>query len=142
MTTSAAAATAAPAAPLPDRRLRLALKLDAVVTGLNGVAYLTAASLLDDLLGLPAGLLRAVGVFLSGYAVAVWLVGTRPVVSARAAGIVIAVNLLWAVDSLAAATFGWGTPTTTGTGWIALQAVVVGAFGVLQWLGLRHRRPF
>ena len=140
MTTTAVARTAAPSAHLPDRRLRLVLKLDAVVTGLNGVAYLTAAALLDDFLGLPAGVLWAAGVFLTGYAVAVWLVGTRPVVSARALGIVIVVNLLWAMDSLAAAAFGWGTPTATGTGWIVLQAVVVGAFGVLQWLGLRHRR--
>ena len=61
-------------------------------------------------------------------------------VSARAVGIVIVVNLLWAVDSLAAAACSWGTPKATGTGWIVLQAVVVGAFGALQWLGLRHRR--
>lgn len=55
MTTTAVAQTAAPVAHLPDRRLRLALKLDAVVTGLNGVAYLMAAALLDDFVGLPAG---------------------------------------------------------------------------------------
>src|SRR5215217_7675811 len=49
--------------PVPSL-LRLALRLDAVVTAANGAAYLLAAPLLGDLLGLPAGWLRGVGVFL------------------------------------------------------------------------------
>src|SRR5690625_1760606 len=44
--------------------LRFALTLDAVVTGANGAAYLVAAGALDDLLGVPTGLLRGIGAFL------------------------------------------------------------------------------
>ena len=51
-------------APRPARLLRLALLLDAAVTGANGVAYLAAAGPLGDLLGLPAGLLRGFGAVL------------------------------------------------------------------------------
>ena len=42
-------------APTTSSLLRLALRLDAVVTAANGAAYLLAAPLLYDLLGLPAG---------------------------------------------------------------------------------------
>ncbi len=140
MTTSAAASTAAPATRLRSPGLlRQALRLDALVTGLNGAAYLAAAPFLDDLLGLPAGPLQAVGAFLLAYSGVVWAVGSRPRIDPRAAGAVVVVNLLWALDSVALAATGWGSPTTAGTVWIVLQAGVVGAFAALQWLGLRAR---
>jgi hypothetical protein len=123
--------TTAPASVLP-----LALRLDAVVTGLNGAAYLLAASPLADLLGLPAGLLRGLGAFLVLYALAVWLVAARP--GTPAVGTVIAANILWAAGSLAVAAADVGTPTTVGAVWIVLQAVVVAAFAVSQAAGLRR----
>lgn len=123
-----------------DGLLRNALKLDAAVTGLNGVGYLVGAALLDDLLGLPAAPLRGIGAFLLVYGVAVWLVARRPSISRPATGVIIAVNLMWAVDSLALAAVGWGSPTGLGTLWIVLQALVVGGFAALQWTGLRGRR--
>jgi hypothetical protein len=123
----------------PVRSARLlppVLKLDAAVTALNGAGYLVAASLLDDVLGLPAGLLRGVGVFLVAYGAGVWAVGTRPTISAGAVAAVVAGNLLWVTGSLAVAILGWGTPTTSGTAWIVLQAAVVGIFAALQWKGI------
>ena len=140
MTTPVAATIAATPTTTHDSLLRLGLKLDAVVTGLNGAAYLAGATLLDGVLGLPAGLLRGIGVFLLGYAVAVWAIGTRPVIGVRSTRSVIELNLLWAVGSLAAAGLTWGTPTTVGTAWIVLQALVVGGFGALQWHALRRSR--
>jgi hypothetical protein len=112
--------------------LRLALKLDAVVTGANGVAYLAAAEPLEDLLGLPPSLLRPAGAFLVLFAVVVWLVATRPVVSRAAVLAVVAANTLWVVDSLAFLALGWSSPTTAGGVWIALQAAVVAGFATLQ----------
>lgn len=138
MTTSDAAATAATTAPSHDAMLRLGLRLDAVVTGLNGAAYLAGAALLDGVLGISTGVLRGAGGFLLAFAVAVWLVGTRPTVSVSATRVVVELNLLWAAGSPAAAVFGWGTPTTAGTVWIGLQAAVVAGFGALQWIGLRR----
>ena len=125
--------------PQGDALLRLALKLDAAVTGLNGAAYLAGASVLAEPLGLSAGLLRGVGAFLVAYAAGVWLVATRDAVRPAAAWTVVALNAVWAADSLAVAALGWGSPTALGAVWIVLQAVVVAGFAALQRAGLRQR---
>ena len=138
MTTSTAAANAAPSHTRPDL-LRIALRLDAVVTGVNGAAYLLAASLLDDLLGLPAGLLRSGGAFLLLFAATVWLVGARPAISTPAVRAVVALNALWSVGSVVGVVVGAGSPSTIGAVWLVVQAVVVAAFAALQLAGLRRR---
>jgi hypothetical protein len=120
----------------PTPLLRTALRLDAVVSGLNGAAYLLIAGPLSDLLGLSAGVLRAVGIFLLVYAAAVWLVGVRPV--APAVRVVITGNLLWSAGSIAVVVADLGTPTTIGAVWLVLQAIVVAGFAALQIAGLRR----
>ena len=112
--------------------LRTALKLDAVVTGANGAAYLVAAGPLEDLLGLSPALLRSIGVFLLLFSAAVWTVASRPQVSSSAALAVIAVNVLWAADSIAFLLSGVSDPTTVGAIWIVMQALVVAGFAGLQ----------
>ena len=116
--------------------LRLVLRVDAFVSGLNGAAYLLVAGPLSDLLGLPAGALRAVGVFLLVFAAAVWSVGDRP--TAPAVRIVVTGNLLWTAGSLVVVAVDLGTPTTVGAVWLVLQAVVVATFALLQAAGLRR----
>ena len=122
-------------APAPSL-LRLALRADAVVSGLNGAAYLLLTGSLSDLLGLSAGVLRAVGVFLLVYAAAVWLVSDRP--AAPAVRVVITGNLIWSAGSIAVVATDLGTPTTIGAVWLVLQAIVVAGFAVLQLVGLRR----
>lgn len=112
--------------------LRTALKLDALVTGANGAAYLVAAGPLEDLLGLWPALLRGVGAFLLVFSAAVWLVAAQPRVSASAALAVIAINVLWAADSIAFLATGLSDPTTAGAVWIVMQALVVAGFAGLQ----------
>ncbi len=119
--------------------LRAALGLDAVVTAVNGVAYLAAAAPLSDLLGLEAGVLRGAGAFLVGFAALVALLGRRARPARPAVLAVVAVNALWAADSLAVALAGLGTPSTVGTVWIVLQAATVAGFGALQLAALRAR---
>jgi hypothetical protein len=115
------------------RLLRAVMRVDAVVTGANGVAYLALAGPLEDLLGLSSPLLRGVGAFLVAFAVFVALGGTRvPLV-------VIGANIAWAAGSIVAAVAGWGTPETVGTVWIVLQAITVGAFAELGLVALRRR---
>ena len=124
-------------AALPrDTVLRLALKLDAAVTGVNGVAYLAAGEPLENLLGLPPDLLRPLGAFLLLFAAAVWFTATRPAVSRGAVMTIALANVAWAVDSIVFLALGLSSPTVVGGVWIALQAVVVGAFAALQ-LGAR-----
>jgi hypothetical protein len=127
--------TSAPARPL----LRLALKLDAVVTGANGAAYLIAAGPLGDLFGLSPALLRGAGAFLLAFAAVVWLVATRPSIPRPAAYAIVAANAVWAIDSVVAAIAGWGSPETVGTVWMVMQAIVVAGFAELQLTGLRRR---
>ena len=112
--------------------LRLVLKLDAVVTGANGVAYLAAAGPLEDLLGVDAAVQRPIGAFLMLFAAGVWLVATRPAISHRAVMAIAGANALWVIASLAVAIAGVSSPTTAGTVWIVLQALVVGGFAFLQ----------
>ena len=118
--------------------LRLALKLDAVVTGANGLAYLVLADPLEDLLGLSPALMRGVGAFLVVFGALVWLVATRSTIARPAVYAVIAANMAWAIASTVVAIVGVGSPTTVGTVWIVAQAVVVGAFAELQLVGLRR----
>jgi hypothetical protein len=126
-------------AALPgEAMLRLALKLDAVVTGANGAGYLVLAGALDQPLGIEAGALRGVGAFLMAFAVAVWAVASRKTVSRTAVRAVVAANVIWAVDSLVVLAAGWADPETLGGVWIALQAVVVAGFAALQALALRR----
>ena len=120
--------------------LRIALKLDAVVTGANGLAYLVAAGPIGDALGLSPALLRGAGAFLLVFAALVALTATRPSVPRGAVVAIIAANAVWAVDSLVAALAGWGSPTTAGTVWIVLQAIVVAGFAELQLTGLRRSK--
>lgn len=116
--------------------LRLALRLDALVAGANGLAYLAAAGILDGFLGLPAGELRAVGAFLVVFAGLVWWVASRPGPAAVSA--VVAANLTWALGSVVVAATGAFSPTAVGTVWILLQAVTVGGFAILQAAALRR----
>jgi hypothetical protein len=116
--------------------LRLILKLDAVVTGVNGIAYLALANPLQDLLGVGPELTRPVGAFLVLFAAAVWYVGTRPVVPRMAAADIVAANALWALGSVVFAATGASSPTTVGTVWIVLQALVVAGFAALQALAM------
>ena len=138
MTTSTTDLTNAPATE-PSPLLRVALTLDAAVTAVNGVAYLAAAGPIGDLLGLEPALLRGAGAFLLAFACVVALAArdARPPRTLVLA--IVAANGLWAAGSLVVAIAGWGDPSTVGTVWIALQAVVVGAFAELQLLGLRRR---
>jgi hypothetical protein len=119
--------------------LRLALKLDAVVTGANGAAYLIAAGPLGDLLGLSPALLRGTGAFLLAFAAAVWLTATRPQIPRAPAYAIVAANTTWAAASIVAAIAAWGTPEAAGSVWIVLQAIVVAGFAELQLTGLRRK---
>ena len=112
--------------------LRFALKADAVVTGANAAVYLAGAPLLADWLGLPTGVLLAVGAFLAVYAALVYRLATRPAMPAAAVTAVIAANVMWAADSVLALALDWFSPTLTGQILIAVQAAGVAAFAVVQ----------
>jgi hypothetical protein len=119
--------------------LRNALKLDAAITGANGVAYLALAGPLADLFDLSSTLLRVQGAVLVLFAAAVAVIATRRTVPRLAAIDVVAVNVAWAAYMLVTVLADLGTPGTVGAVWLVLQAVVVSGFAALQALALRAR---
>jgi hypothetical protein len=121
--------------------LRLALKLDAVATGALALLALVAGPLLAELLGIPSSLLWPLGLFLAAYATAIWIIGTRASINRAAVWAAVALNLLWAVDSVAAVAPGWLPLTTLGVAFVLAQAGAVLVFAELQFLGLRRARP-
>ncbi|MGW7417629.1 hypothetical protein [Streptomyces sp. NPDC054863] len=121
-----------------DGLARLALKLDAVVTGLNALAYLGLATVLDSWFGIATAVQYPVGAFLLLFALGVLAAGTRKQISRPALTTIAAANLLWVALSLTVALAGTLTPTGVGTVWIVLQALTVGCFAGLQLLGLKR----
>ncbi|MBE1536044.1 hypothetical protein [Actinomadura algeriensis] len=120
------------------RLLRLALRLDAAVTGVNGLAYLALAGPVHDLTGLAPGPGRAIGVFLLAYAALVWTVSVPARPNRLAATAVVETNLLWTGLGIAAVALGWFALNTVGTVWAVLQAAVVAGFAALQYTALRR----
>ncbi|MET7617531.1 hypothetical protein [Streptomyces sp. NPDC005408] len=120
----------------PQTMLRRFLALDAVVTGVNGLAYVAASGPLGRLLGVDSALLLELGVFLALFGAGVGYLASRGRPSHLPVKLVIDANLLWAAISIAALGL-WFDPTTAGAVWIPLQALTVAGFAVLQWSALR-----
>ncbi len=122
----------------PSLLLRRALLADAIFSGLSALLLSFAAGLLASLLNLPEALLRETGLFLIAYAALVGWLGTRQAMPKVLVGIVVAGNAAWAVASIALLFSGAVTPNLLGEVFVALQAIVVGTFAELQFLGLRR----
>ena len=118
--------------------LRYALLADAIASGATGLLMIAGAGLLEGLLGLPALLTREAGLVLVPFVAFVALVGTRRVISRPAVQAVIALNVLWVLGSALLLASGWVAPTMLGYAFVIAQAVVVGVFAELQFIGLRR----
>ncbi|WP_063045733.1 hypothetical protein [Nocardia pseudovaccinii] len=120
--------------------LRTALRLDAVVTTVNGLAYLALSGPLESLLGLDSKIGIPIGIFLTLYGIGVALVGMTKTINTKAAAVVGAGNAAWVVVSLAALVEGALELNTVGSIWTVMQAATVGGFAALQYLGIRKAR--
>jgi len=58
-------------------------------------------------------------------------------ISRPAAATIVALNVAWALGSVAAVLADLGTPATVGAVWAIAQALVVAGFAELQLIGLR-----
>ncbi|MFN3349924.1 hypothetical protein [Pseudorhodoplanes sp.] len=118
--------------------LRRALLADAVASAATGLLLALGAQHLTGLLGLPVPLLRYAGLSLLPFAAIVLIVGLRtnpPRVPVLA---IVAYNALWAIDSLALLASGLVHPTALGAAFVFAQAATVGAFALLQWIGVKR----
>lgn len=131
--------TAAQARPA-DRFLRLALKVDAIASGLTGAGMVAAPGLHADLYGLPAAMTQPSGLFLLAFAAMVWFASARRLVDARLVTAIIVLNAIWVAASAIVIAAGWLPLTPLGVGYTILQAAAVALFAELQFIGLRRVR--
>ena len=122
----------------PSLLLRRAIQFDAVFSGASALLLSFGAGALAPLLNLPEALLRETGLFLVAYAALVGWLGTRPSMPKPLVWIVIAGNAAWALASIALLFSGWVTPNLLGEAAVAMQAIAVGVFAELQYVGLRR----
>ncbi|MFI6362945.1 hypothetical protein ACIBG0_09370 [Nocardia sp. NPDC050630] len=120
--------------------LRTSLRLDSVVTTVNGLAYLALSGPLESLLGLDSKIGIPIGIFLTLYGIGVALVGMSKTINTKAAAVVAAGNAVWVVVSLAALIEGALELNLVGSIWTVMQAATVGGFAALQYLGIRKAR--
>jgi hypothetical protein len=122
----------------PSMFLRRAILADAIFSGISAVLLTFGAGALAPLFDLPEALLRETGLFLIAYAALVGWLGTRPSMPKALVAIVVAGNAAWTLASVALLFSGAVTPNLLGEAFVVMQAIAVGAFAELQYIGLRR----
>jgi hypothetical protein len=118
-----------------DSLLRFAMRVDATLTGLMGLAVAFVADPLSSLTGLTSLQEYSVGAFFVLYGLVVFSLAALP--DLRRAGIgVIAANIIYTVAAVAAAEL---VPmTATGVAATLASGVYTAFFAWLQYLGVRR----
>ena len=123
-----------------DTLLRRVLLLDAMSSGALALVGIALAAPLAALLGLPADLLREAGIVLIPFAAFVGFVASRARMPRAAVWIIIGLNVLWTIDSIALVFSDAITPNAFGYAFILGQAAAVGVLAELEYFGLRRTR--
>lgn len=118
--------------------VRRALLADALATAATGLLLAVGADHLTGILGLPVALMRLAGLSLLPFAAIVLFVGLRQSPPRTAVLAIIAYNVMWTVDSFVLLASGWAAPTLLGSAFVIMQAVTVGGFAMLQWIGMKR----
>jgi hypothetical protein len=117
--------------------LRRVLLADAATCFALGLLMILRPGVLEQFLGLPAGLLRYAGISLIPFAAFVVYLAVREGLSQLMVWTVIVLNLLWAADSLVLLVSGWVDPTELGYAVVIAQALGVAVFAGLEYLGMK-----
>lgn len=120
------------------RFLRLALAADAAASGAMGLLLAAAPGAVGSITHLPAALLSGAGLFLLGYAGLLGWLATRAAVPRAMLWLLVAGNLIWAVESAALPLLGFVAPNGWGIAFLAVQAAVVAGFAELYIIALRR----
>ncbi len=123
----------------PSLFLRRVLLLDAVATSATGLLLLGGTSLLQSLLALPASLMIYAGALCIAWTALVAFAFTRRELTRGFIWTIVIGNAIWALGSLALLVSGYVAPTLLGYVFVVAQAVVVGVFAELQYVGLTKR---
>ena len=120
-----------------DSLLRVAMRADAVLSGLCGIALIAAAGWFSDLTGLPKASLYGAGAAFVVYATVVFLAAGLERV--RTAGIATAIaNLAFTVLAVAVVLARPVNLTTAGVVAVLAGGVYTLVFADLQYLGVRR----
>ncbi|GII97212.1 hypothetical protein [Sinosporangium siamense] len=114
------------------------LKFDALLCAVFGVLLAVAAGPVADLFGLPVPFVRWTGIILLPLGAFIGFVATRPQHPRGAVWTIVALNALWAVDSVVLLFTGWIDPNVFGVVFIVAQALLVAAVAEMQVIGLRR----
>jgi hypothetical protein len=118
-----------------DSLLRFAMRADATLTGLCGLAVAAFADPISSLTGLASGQEYALGAFFVLYGLVVFCLAAMP--NLRRAGIgVVAANIVYTLAAILAAETVPMTPT--GVAATLATGVYTAAFAGLQYLGVRR----
>ncbi len=117
--------------------LRRVLLADAIISGTTGLIMLVFAESLNGLLGVPVALLRYSGISLLPFAALLIYLSTRKNLSRQAIWVIIACNVLWAIDSILLLLTNWVAPTALGYTFIIAQALIVALLAEAQYVGLK-----
>lgn len=117
--------------------LRRVLIIDAASSGLMGLALILFPDHLARMLELPAQLMSETGTILLPFAAFLAFLATRAEPARPAVWMVIALNMLWAVGSIALPVTAWVVPNAAGYAFIIGQAFAVAVLGELEYVGLR-----
>ncbi|MCV7196230.1 hypothetical protein [Mycobacterium angelicum] len=118
-----------------DSLLRFAMRLDATLTGLMGLAVAAAADPISRLTGLTSGQEYSMGAFFVLYGLAVFSLASLPNLRRAGIGVVVA-NIVYTFAAIIAAE----VVPMTGTGVAATLASggYTAVFAGLQYLGVRR----
>jgi hypothetical protein len=120
-----------------DSLLRFAMRADAVLTGLAGIAGVPLAGWLAEISGTTKTFEYAMAAFFIGYGVVVFGLAALPKV--RSAGIVvIAANVAYTVAAVVFVLSGWMPLTTIGIVGSLATGVYTLVFAELQYQGVRR----
>jgi hypothetical protein len=119
--------------------LRQVLLVDAVCSGAMGLGLVLVAQGLAALLQLPATMLKEAGFVLIPFAAFVAWLSLRQHPGPWAVRAVIGLNIVWVADSIFLLFTDWMEPNALGYAFVIGQAVVVGLFAALEYMGLREQ---
>ncbi len=133
------ATTSRPLSESTDSLLRFAMRADAILTGLAGVAVAAVARWLSPVTGLSTATEYALAAFFIVYGVVVFGLAGLPSVRRAGIGVVIA-NLAFTVAAVAVVLADVWPLTTTGVVLTLASGVYTAVFAELQYQGVRRMR--
>ncbi|MGV0811847.1 hypothetical protein ABQF34_07760 [Mycolicibacterium boenickei] len=118
-----------------DSLLRLAMRADAVIVGICGIALLAAAGWFADLTGLPKSVEYGVGIFSVVYGIAVFALAGIERVRPAGIGTVIANAACTVIALVAVFTMAL---TTAGVVFVIVTGIYTLAMAELQYVGVKR----